>query len=148
MAVPLFCVTWRGHSPILSIRYVIAYIITIWGLTCFGWNESINLCGILYLIRELIGKGLSKWKLVWKKTSSRKLQGILVALPCVCLELVPWIRGCLYSSVLILFVHGHNRYGNKILVTDELPDGQMVDQWEPVSCDSVKTPLEVWLKLV
>lgn len=37
----------------------------------------------------------------------------------------------------------HSRYGNKILVTDELPDGQMVDQWEPVSCDSVKTPLEV-----
>lgn len=36
-----------------------------------------------------------------------------------------------------------DRYGNKILVTDELPDGQMVDQWEPVSCDSVKTPLEV-----
>lgn len=36
-----------------------------------------------------------------------------------------------------------NRYGNKILVTDELPDGQMVDQWEPVSSDSVKTPLEV-----
>ncbi|XP_031379972.1 paladin isoform X2 [Punica granatum] len=35
------------------------------------------------------------------------------------------------------------RYGNKILVTDELPDGQMVDQWEPVSGDSVKTPLEV-----
>ncbi|KAB5569233.1 hypothetical protein OIU76_007820 [Salix suchowensis] len=34
------------------------------------------------------------------------------------------------------------RYGNKILVTDELPDGQMVDQWEPVSCDSVKTPVE------
>ncbi|XP_043804477.1 paladin isoform X2 [Manihot esculenta] len=34
------------------------------------------------------------------------------------------------------------RYGNKILVTDELPDGQMVDQWEPVSRDSVKTPLE------
>uniref|UniRef100_A0A6N2NAG9 Tyrosine specific protein phosphatases domain-containing protein n=1 Tax=Salix viminalis TaxID=40686 RepID=A0A6N2NAG9_SALVM len=36
------------------------------------------------------------------------------------------------------------RYGNKIVVTDELPDGQMVDQWEPVSCDSVKTPLEVY----
>lgn len=36
-----------------------------------------------------------------------------------------------------------SRYGNKILVTDELPDGQMVDQWEPVSHDSVKTPLEV-----
>ncbi|KAE8701977.1 hypothetical protein F3Y22_tig00110503pilonHSYRG00385 [Hibiscus syriacus] len=35
------------------------------------------------------------------------------------------------------------RYGNKILVTDELPDGQMVDQWERVSGDSVKTPLEV-----
>ncbi|XP_037496180.1 paladin isoform X2 [Jatropha curcas] len=35
-----------------------------------------------------------------------------------------------------------SRYGNKILVTDELPDGQMVDQWEPVSRDSVKTPLE------
>lgn len=45
--------------------------------------------------------------------------------------------------MLILSGHGHNRYGNKILVTDELPDGQMVDQWEPVSCDSVKTPLEV-----
>ncbi|KAJ7977775.1 Paladin [Quillaja saponaria] len=39
------------------------------------------------------------------------------------------------------------RYGNKILVTDELPDGQMVDQWEPVSIDSVKTPLEVYEEL-
>ncbi|CAL1398805.1 unnamed protein product [Linum trigynum] len=39
------------------------------------------------------------------------------------------------------------RYGNKILVTDELPDGQMVDQWEPVSGDSVKTPLEVYEEL-
>lgn len=39
------------------------------------------------------------------------------------------------------------RYGNKILVTDELPDGQMVDQWEPVSSDSVKTPLEVYEEL-
>ncbi|WJX79948.1 hypothetical protein P8452_63011 [Trifolium repens] len=39
------------------------------------------------------------------------------------------------------------RYGNKILVTDELPDGQMVDQWEPVSCDSIKTPLEVYEEL-
>jgi hypothetical protein len=36
-----------------------------------------------------------------------------------------------------------SRYGNKILVTDELPDGQMVDQWEPVSTDSLKTLLEV-----
>ncbi|XP_058738433.1 uncharacterized protein LOC131610490 [Vicia villosa] len=36
------------------------------------------------------------------------------------------------------------RYSNKILVTDELPDGQMVDQWEPVSCDSIETPLEVY----
>lgn len=36
-----------------------------------------------------------------------------------------------------------NRYGNKILVTDELPDGQMVDQWEPVMPNSIKTPLEV-----
>lgn len=39
------------------------------------------------------------------------------------------------------------RYGNKILVTDELPDGQMVDQWESVSCNSVKTPLEVYQEL-
>ncbi|KAI9082587.1 hypothetical protein K1719_035456 [Acacia pycnantha] len=39
------------------------------------------------------------------------------------------------------------RYGNKILVTDELPDGQMVDQWELVSCNSVKTPLEVYEEL-
>ncbi|KAF6164668.1 hypothetical protein GIB67_035103 [Kingdonia uniflora] len=39
------------------------------------------------------------------------------------------------------------RYGNKILVTDELPDGQMVDQWEPVTNDFVKTPLEVYEEL-
>ncbi|XP_031379971.1 paladin isoform X1 [Punica granatum] len=42
-----------------------------------------------------------------------------------------------------IMVEAASRYGNKILVTDELPDGQMVDQWEPVSGDSVKTPLEV-----
>eukprot|EP00252_Welwitschia_mirabilis_P018623 TRINITY_DN4136_c0_g2_i1.p1 TRINITY_DN4136_c0_g2~~TRINITY_DN4136_c0_g2_i1.p1 ORF type:complete len:1265 (-),score=281.07 TRINITY_DN4136_c0_g2_i1:516-4310(-) len=36
------------------------------------------------------------------------------------------------------------RYGNKILVTDELPDGQMVDQWEPINESSVQTPLEVY----
>ncbi|KAJ6956755.1 paladin isoform X2 [Populus alba x Populus x berolinensis] len=39
------------------------------------------------------------------------------------------------------------RYGNKIHVTDELPNGQMVDQWEPVSCDSVKTPVYEDLQL-
>ncbi|KAF3633898.1 hypothetical protein T459_02648 [Capsicum annuum] len=39
------------------------------------------------------------------------------------------------------------RYGNKILVTDELPNGQMVDQWEPVTYDSVKTPLQVYEEL-
>ncbi|KAI3732551.1 hypothetical protein L1987_63757 [Smallanthus sonchifolius] len=39
------------------------------------------------------------------------------------------------------------RYGNKILVTDELPDGQMVDQWEPVTPESVKTPLQVYTEL-
>ncbi|KAK9086163.1 hypothetical protein Syun_028557 [Stephania yunnanensis] len=39
------------------------------------------------------------------------------------------------------------RYGYKVLVTDELPDGQMVDQWEPVTQDSVKTPLEVYGEL-
>ncbi|XP_072951302.1 uncharacterized protein [Typha angustifolia] len=39
------------------------------------------------------------------------------------------------------------RYGNKILVTDELPDGQMVDQWESVVADSIKTPLEVYEEL-
>lgn len=36
------------------------------------------------------------------------------------------------------------RFTNKVLVNDELPDGQMVDQWEPVSSDSVQTPLEVY----
>eukprot|EP00250_Pteridium_aquilinum_P010976 c19759_g1_i1 orf=495-4313(+) len=36
------------------------------------------------------------------------------------------------------------RFSNKVLVNDELPDGQMVDQWEPVSSDSVQTPLEVY----
>lgn len=39
------------------------------------------------------------------------------------------------------------RYGSKVLVTDELPDGQMVDQWEPVDRESVKTPLEVYEEL-
>lgn len=39
------------------------------------------------------------------------------------------------------------RYSNKILVTDELPDGQMVDQWEPVTPESVKTPLQVYMEL-
>ncbi|PPR83812.1 hypothetical protein GOBAR_AA36899 [Gossypium barbadense] len=39
------------------------------------------------------------------------------------------------------------RYGNKILVTDELPDGQMVDLWERLSSNSVKTPLEVYEEL-
>ncbi|KAJ7005434.1 paladin-like protein [Populus alba x Populus x berolinensis] len=39
------------------------------------------------------------------------------------------------------------RYGNKIHVTEELPNGQMVDQWEPVSCDSVKTPVYEDLQL-
>ncbi|KQK14315.1 paladin [Brachypodium distachyon] len=40
-----------------------------------------------------------------------------------------------------------SRYGNKILVTDELPNGQMVDQWESVMSDTVKTPLEVYEEL-
>ncbi|KAF0922499.1 hypothetical protein E2562_037404 [Oryza meyeriana var. granulata] len=40
-----------------------------------------------------------------------------------------------------------SRYGNKILVTDELPNGQMVDQWESVVSDTVKTPLEVYEEL-
>lgn len=39
------------------------------------------------------------------------------------------------------------RYGSKILVTDELPDGQMVDLWEPVTRDYIKTPLEVYQEL-
>lgn len=39
------------------------------------------------------------------------------------------------------------RFTNKVLVNDELPDGQMVDQWEPVSLDSVQTPLEVYESL-
>ncbi|KAM1431439.1 hypothetical protein ACFX2I_047386 [Malus domestica] len=41
----------------------------------------------------------------------------------------------------------YKRTRNKILLTDELPDGQMVDQWEPVSRHSVKTPLEVYEEL-
>ncbi|KAJ3698159.1 hypothetical protein LUZ61_001864 [Rhynchospora tenuis] len=40
-----------------------------------------------------------------------------------------------------------SRYGNKILVTDELPNGQMVDQWEPLEAESVKTPVEVYEEL-
>jgi len=44
-------------------------------------------------------------------------------------------------------LHEASRYGNKILVTDELPNGQMVDQWESVISDTVKTPLEVYEEL-
>lgn len=55
-------------------------------------------------------------------------------------RLLLWSLPMVYSQFYHLCI---NRYGNKILVTDELPDGQMVDQWEPVSHDSVKTPLEV-----
>ncbi|KAG8062672.1 hypothetical protein GUJ93_ZPchr0003g17250 [Zizania palustris] len=40
-----------------------------------------------------------------------------------------------------------SQYGNKILVTDELPSGQMVDQWESVMSDTVKTTLEVYDEL-
>lgn len=36
-----------------------------------------------------------------------------------------------------------DRYANKMMVSDELPDGQMIDQWEPIGPDSVQTPLEV-----
>lgn len=40
-----------------------------------------------------------------------------------------------------------SRYGNKIMVSDELPDGQMVDQWEPIGPESAQTPLEVYQSL-
>eukprot|EP00271_Cylindrocystis_brebissonii_P022366 TRINITY_DN8584_c2_g1_i1.p1 TRINITY_DN8584_c2_g1~~TRINITY_DN8584_c2_g1_i1.p1 ORF type:complete len:1580 (+),score=309.80 TRINITY_DN8584_c2_g1_i1:485-5224(+) len=39
------------------------------------------------------------------------------------------------------------RFSNKIMVSDELPDGQMVDQWEPIGPDSAQTPLEVYESL-
>lgn len=52
-----------------------------------------------------------------------------------------------FFFALGVFDHLPCRYGNKILVTDELPDGQMVDQWEPVSTDSLKTLLEVYEEL-
>jgi hypothetical protein len=32
-----------------------------------------------------------------------------------------------------------------MMVSDELPDGQMIDQWEPIGPNSVQTPLEVQL---
>jgi len=35
------------------------------------------------------------------------------------------------------------RYSNKIMVSDELDSGQMVDMWEPVAPHLVQTPLEV-----
>eukprot|EP00850_Spirogloea_muscicola_P002322 SM000009S23451 [mRNA] locus=s9:35424:44183:- [translate_table: standard] len=41
----------------------------------------------------------------------------------------------------------HDPYKNKVMVSDELPDGQMVDQWEPIGPDSVQTPLEVYESL-
>ncbi|KAG0594286.1 hypothetical protein M758_UG064500 [Ceratodon purpureus] len=39
------------------------------------------------------------------------------------------------------------RYSNKIMVSDELPDGQMIDQWEPVGPNSIQTPFEVYESL-
>lgn len=39
------------------------------------------------------------------------------------------------------------RYANKIMVSDELPDGQMIDQWEPVGPNSILTPFEVYESL-
>lgn len=32
------------------------------------------------------------------------------------------------------------------MVSDELPDGQMIDQWEPVGPNSIQTPYEVFLQ--
>jgi hypothetical protein len=32
---------------------------------------------------------------------------------------------------------------NKVMVSDELPDGQMIDQWEQIGQGCVQTPLEV-----
>jgi hypothetical protein len=39
------------------------------------------------------------------------------------------------------------RYMNKVMVSDELPDGQMIDQWEQIGQDCVQTPLEVYESL-
>jgi hypothetical protein len=39
------------------------------------------------------------------------------------------------------------RYAKKIMVSDELPDGQMIDQWEPVGPNSIQTPFEVYESL-
>ena len=37
-------------------------------------------------------------------------------------------------------------FTNKVLVNDELPGGQMIDQWEPISFNSVQTPHEVYAR--
>jgi protein-tyrosine phosphatase len=39
------------------------------------------------------------------------------------------------------------KFANKIMVSDELPDGQMIDQWEPVGPNSIQTPFEVYESL-
>jgi hypothetical protein len=39
------------------------------------------------------------------------------------------------------------RYMNKVMVSDELPDGQMIDQWEQIGQGCVQTPLEVYESL-
>eukprot|EP00850_Spirogloea_muscicola_P022112 SM000277S10347 [mRNA] locus=s277:33301:42396:- [translate_table: standard] len=49
-----------------------------------------------------------------------------------------------HPLLLSLLIH---LYKNKVMVSDELPDGQMVDQWEPIGPDSVQTPLEVYESL-
>jgi hypothetical protein len=47
-------------------------------------------------------------------------------------------------TVLYMDVGIRYRYANKIMVSDELPDGQMIDQWEPVGPNSILTPFEVF----
>lgn len=120
MAIHLFCVMWRSLT--LSIQYVITvYLDSVLDVNLvehpqFGWNESINMCGILYLIKELIGKGLSKWKRVIKKTSSWwMLQGIFVVPLCLspACPVNLWLS---YSFLLILFARECNRYGHKFSV--------------------------------
>lgn len=67
-------------------------------------------------------------------------------------------EGCIYCHIFLVEeiflvvmyvdVGKRRRYANKIMVSDELPDGQMIDQWEPVGPNSIQTPFEVSARLI
>ncbi|KAL6515755.1 hypothetical protein OROHE_018453 [Orobanche hederae] len=107
------------------------FILTVGLLFCVMWNSPFQILSIRLFIGPV---------LVLHMEGSEILGQLLNGINRVRVE---QMEDRLKEDVLIEAA----RYGNKILVTDELPHGQMVDQWEPFSHGSIKTPLEVYEEL-